>query len=628
MMLAPSVIPSVRELLKPEDFFRSDHQRIFRAILYCAERGAVDPVTVGERFTDSEIAAYAVELATTTPSAANVTSYVEIVRRHAIKRRQIDIGTELVNRGFNCAEPEDIASYGISELSGIMTSLSDKLGDPMDMFGDNALPALKPEWLPPGIAEYAMDQGRVIGIQPEMIAMSCLATIAAALHDDFTIQPKRNEPKWRERACLWIMVIAPPGSTKSAAVKRAMRPLSQINEKLIGKYAAELAKFIPEERVYQLQVRAQEKRRAKDEGFEEDLKAPERPIQNRLIINDVTTEKLGEMLVDNTRGMLYSTDELALWFGLFDAYNKSSAGKDRQYALKAYDGGPTTFDRKGSGTTHVPNWSYSVIGTTQPEKIRQIALDQPDDGLFQRFMAVEVAKAEIMPDFNTPEDEKLAARYEDAIRAIYATTCTGDSTVQLGEEAAAMYEDFSRWIVRMSATDGIGGMILGHISKWRGLWPRLCLVYHAYGCALAGRHPVSTPVAAKTAERVTAFLQRFLLPQALRFYGGTLGQADKVFSLAQLVAAQILGSGLSSITARDIHRGVNAWRTAPDWTRKAAMGLLRDGAWLKEAESGWAVNPAVHAKFADRALMEAARRTDTAARLQELRDMAAGRRAE
>ncbi len=44
--------------------------------------------------------AYLIELASTTPSAANIAAYAEIVRDKAVLRQLIDVGTTIVNDGF------------------------------------------------------------------------------------------------------------------------------------------------------------------------------------------------------------------------------------------------------------------------------------------------------------------------------------------------------------------------------------------------------------------------------------------------------------------------------------------------------------------------------------------------
>lgn len=107
LMLAPDAFDRIADQLNDNDFYRRDHQLIFRAIRELAERSRpYDAVTLGEWFESQGLAeqvaggAYLVELASTTPSAANITAYAEIVRDKAVLRQLIDVGTNIVNDGF------------------------------------------------------------------------------------------------------------------------------------------------------------------------------------------------------------------------------------------------------------------------------------------------------------------------------------------------------------------------------------------------------------------------------------------------------------------------------------------------------------------------------------------------
>src|SRR5690606_28995890 len=87
--------------------YRRDHQLIYRAIRELAEKDKpFDAVTLGEWFESNGLSeqvaggAYLVELASTTPSAANIKAYAEIVRDKAVLRQLIEIGTDIVNDGF------------------------------------------------------------------------------------------------------------------------------------------------------------------------------------------------------------------------------------------------------------------------------------------------------------------------------------------------------------------------------------------------------------------------------------------------------------------------------------------------------------------------------------------------
>jgi replicative DNA helicase len=107
LMLAPDAYDIVADILTSEDFYRHDHQLIFQAVGELAEKNQpYDAVTLGEWFESkhqTELVnggAYLIELASTTPSAANIKAYAEIVRDKALLRSLIEAGTHVVNRGF------------------------------------------------------------------------------------------------------------------------------------------------------------------------------------------------------------------------------------------------------------------------------------------------------------------------------------------------------------------------------------------------------------------------------------------------------------------------------------------------------------------------------------------------
>src|SRR5688572_7000111 len=107
LMLAPDAWDRIADQLTDADFYRRDHQLIYRAIRELAEKSRpYDAVTLGEWFESMGLSeqvaggAYLIELASTTPSAANITAYAEIVRDKAVLRQLIDVGTHIVNEGF------------------------------------------------------------------------------------------------------------------------------------------------------------------------------------------------------------------------------------------------------------------------------------------------------------------------------------------------------------------------------------------------------------------------------------------------------------------------------------------------------------------------------------------------
>ena len=122
LMLAPEAFDRVNEALTEKDFYRRDHQLIYRAICELVERDRpFDAVTLGEWFESQGHmdlvagGAYLVELASTTPSAANIAAYAEIVRDKAVMRQLIEVGTEIVNDAFQPEGKESDEMLAIAE---------------------------------------------------------------------------------------------------------------------------------------------------------------------------------------------------------------------------------------------------------------------------------------------------------------------------------------------------------------------------------------------------------------------------------------------------------------------------------------------------------------------------------
>ena len=97
----------VADKLVEQDFYRREHQLIFRAIVGLQEQSQpYDVITLSEeleqhqQLKDAGGLAYLGRLAKDTPSAANISAYAAIVRENSIKRQLIRVGTEIADSAF------------------------------------------------------------------------------------------------------------------------------------------------------------------------------------------------------------------------------------------------------------------------------------------------------------------------------------------------------------------------------------------------------------------------------------------------------------------------------------------------------------------------------------------------
>ena len=96
------------DLVSEQDFYRDDHRLIYRHIARLIDLGKpADVVTVAEsleKHNEAERAgglAYLAEIANSTPSAANIRRYGEIVRERAILRKLVTVGDEIAASALN-----------------------------------------------------------------------------------------------------------------------------------------------------------------------------------------------------------------------------------------------------------------------------------------------------------------------------------------------------------------------------------------------------------------------------------------------------------------------------------------------------------------------------------------------
>jgi replicative DNA helicase len=108
LMLDNLTWDSVADKIGETDFYRKDHQLIFRTIAKLAEdQTPFDVITISEKL--EEIAeldtvgglSYLGMLAKDTPSAANIVSYANIVRDRSVLRQLIHVGTQISDSAFN-----------------------------------------------------------------------------------------------------------------------------------------------------------------------------------------------------------------------------------------------------------------------------------------------------------------------------------------------------------------------------------------------------------------------------------------------------------------------------------------------------------------------------------------------
>src|SRR5207244_5181258 len=114
VMLDNTVVDRVVEMLRPEDFYRGAHRKLFRAMVELNGRSEpIDLITLSAtlraRGDLAEVGggAYLAELTERVPTAANAVHYAKIVRERSILRGLIEASTEIAMRGYQARDNVD-----------------------------------------------------------------------------------------------------------------------------------------------------------------------------------------------------------------------------------------------------------------------------------------------------------------------------------------------------------------------------------------------------------------------------------------------------------------------------------------------------------------------------------------
>jgi hypothetical protein len=489
----------------------------------------------------------------------------------------------------------------------------DKFHQPFDLFGDadlTGIPVMPSQCVPDVIEAFAMDESARLGTDPAMIAAGCLVACAAVIDDEWKLQPKDKDDSWTESARLWLATIAPPSAKKTPALKASIGPLEKIDEDYSIVDAPLHEQYEVDMKVYAAKLSRHSALVANNEDSEQPEK-PTAPPNRRLVVNNVTVPKLQEILIDNPAGVICVYDELATWFCTFDS--RDNGDKDKAEWLSSYNGGPLIVDRIKRGTGRIPNWSACLIGTIQPDRLREITAKMSNDGLMQRFMLIYaqssgrgVDRAPVGPCISNYK--KLISDLAGMKRP------PREAPFKLSETAQVHRSKLLDVIDLISILPDTPEPLKYHMGKWEGLFTRLCLTYHMVEAASSDKPPAPT-VSGATAGRVFMFMRDLLLPNLMKFYREMFNTSPNL-EYARWIAGYIISNGKQKVSQRDIYRAYSSKVREKPQLINDAMRLLDLAGWVDPVESRngrdvteWIVKPEVHSVFAVRAAEEKARRT-------------------
>jgi hypothetical protein len=455
----------------------------------------------------------------------------------------------------------------------------------VDPYAEFAAPAFPLDVLPPTLANFVEAEHRAMGADPSALAMAALAAVAGAIHAETRA---RAGDGWYEPPILWVGLIGPPSAMKSPILQKATAPLRAIDHQRDQTWRLNYASW----------------KQPKAAGGQP---SPFPPKPGRLVIQDVTPEKVAEILSRDPAGSLLLHDELAGWLGSFERYSSGQAS--RAFYLSCWNGGPYLKDRVGGGARdeyaeiRVDNLALGVLGGIQPDRLAA-QRDLTIDGLLQRFVPVLMR----LPERGDENHPVLAAENEYA-KLIGIAHSAPPRRYEFAPDATQVRKRVLDRLFRLEQVEGFSDALIGAIGKLKGYYIRFALTLHvaAENAAMMQGQPArpGAVIPRGSAEAAETLLFEFLLPHIFGLYD-VIGNGGKDRDTIRSIASFILASDKDRLRPSDITAGVRKFRGQPtnkiaEWaSRFCAMGWLQPENDTVAIPAAWLVAPGLRDHFAER----------------------------
>jgi len=487
------------------------------------------------------------------------------------------------------------------QLTPVLQSLEWPEPTPINAIKNDLPPVvpLPPALIPEPYRPWLVDIAERMQCPLDYVAVGSLVVTATLIGTGCGIRPKAMD-SWTVIPNLWGGIIGAPSTLKSPALKEILKPLEALENEAFETYERDLKNYLVECEAHKAikEVIKKDMAKAADnaDGFAmnaakerlRNLQEPESPHCKRYSTNDVTIEKMHELLSRNERGLLLFRDEL---MGLLVNWDRQGHEVDRAFYLEAWNGyGSKTTDRIGRGTIQTKNLCISILGSTQPSKLlsyfQQALSGIENDGLLQRFQLLvypDESKKWTLID-RKPDDQaqerasalmKKMAKMNFADFGAYLDEKSEIPYFHLDHEAQGIFYEWLRELEDKLRTSSDEPIMIEHFTKYRKLMPSLALIFHLINLA-SGR--TIGAVTADCVERAAGWCD-YLETHARRIYGSGINPA---YQGARNLARKIQEGELrGQFDMREIYR--KQWATLKTKEEAAvACHILIEKGWLRE----------------------------------------------
>jgi DNA primase len=449
----------------------------------------------------------------------------------------------------------------------------------------NQIPAPLPfpnEVLPTPLRAVVVEIARALNCPADFVGGPLLALAGGAIGNARHISITRSHA---QPPCLFLVVIAFPGTAKSPALRILRRVFDEIQRQWLDEWRKEMDGW-------------KQKKKAHDKGKGQD--PGPRPVLRRCVVADATMESLAMILEENPRGLVMLRDELMELVASMNQY-KGGKGYDRQIILKLWDGEPICIDRKSDRSRdgaplYVARPFAAIVGGLQPAVVERFRGEThknsppPDDGFFDRFLSIYPVELDAVGErWREVSAESLAA-WDRAVKRLLQLEMVKEDGgsgfrpyfYNLTEGAREAWKRFTDAHAAELNDPDFPSHLRGPWSKLRGYCGRLALILHCLRWACSEVEPVYAVDAVDASDMENAAQLVAYFKSHVRKVYAALDADPRIAEARKVLRCLERNPDMTVFTRRDLYQHLRRQFKQPE-ALDAPLRLLAEYGYLQGA---------------------------------------------
>lgn len=365
---------------------------------------------------------------------------------------------------------------------------------------------------PPDVTRLITALNDALNYSTEFVSIAIMFTIATITGNRVKLKVKEE---WIAPTIFWFAAVGETGTMKSHPINSILSPLKQIDRANKHIYDEEYDRYEAE--------LAQVKRAKSSEPIR-------RPVFRQILINDITLESLHEVHSFNRRGLGLYRDEL---MGFLHDMNRYHKGSDEQFWLESFNNGSYTVNRVSKRPCMIEDTHINIIGTIQPTVFSQLAKNNSDNGMLERFLYTgtertihDMTKQTIDPRWMQWWGECIAS----ANTTMYYMDSADTQILDTDEPTMDAIIDVDKRICATQRSEDTTDAIKNYLSKYKTYIPRFTLLMAIMDHIFTGAPLKVTPGHVHRADRIMQYF--FNSARAI------FSEADKAIEINEVVTAR------------------------------------------------------------------------------------------